>query len=89
MESLFAGVFFQDSSSVCLADRISDTNDDILESLSIKEALDTLPERERQVIKLRYFQDATQQQVAKILGISQVQVSRIEKKVLLAMRKKL
>ena len=74
---------------MCLADRISDTNDDILESLSIKEALDTLPERERQVIKLRYFQDATQQQVAKILGISQVQVSRIEKKVLLAMRKKL
>lgn len=89
VESLFAGVYFQDSSSVCLADRISDTNEDILENLSIKEALNTLPERERQVIELRYFHDATQQQVAKKLGISQVQVSRIEKKVLLAMRKKL
>ena len=54
-----------------------------------KEAIKNLEERERQVIMLRYFKDMTQQQIAKILGISQVQVSRIEKKVLENMREKM
>ncbi len=49
----------------------------------------SLSERERQVIVLRYFKDMTQQQIAGILGISQVQVSRIEKKVLERMREKM
>ena len=43
-------------------------------------------DRERQIIVLRYFKDMTQQQIAGVLGISQVQVSRIEKKVLARMR---
>ena len=54
--------------------------------IDLKEAIKSLEERERQVIMLRYFKDMTQQQIAKILGISQVQVSRIEKKVLENMR---
>lgn len=54
--------------------------------MDLKLAMNELSDRERQIIVLRYFKDMTQQQIAGILGISQVQVSRIEKKVLLRMR---
>jgi RNA polymerase sporulation-specific sigma factor len=55
----------------------------------LKSAIGKLAERERQVIILRYFKDMTQQQIADRLGISQVQVSRIEKKVLSDLRKQM
>ena len=61
----------------------------IIERIALKEALRSLDNKARQIILLRYFKDKTQVQVAKMLGISQVQVSRIEKKVLAQMRKKL
>ena len=57
--------------------------------LSLEEALLSLPERERQVIALRFARDMTQQQVSRIIGVSQVQVSRIEKRALAALREKL
>ena len=57
--------------------------------LSLGEAIGTLPERERQVLSLRFSRDLTQQQVSKIIGVSQVQVSRIEKRAIEALRKKL
>ena len=47
-----------------------------------------LPQKEQKLIKLRYYQEKTQTEVAKVLGISQVQVSRMEKKILLTMREK-
>ena len=56
--------------------------DRILESLSLRNALSRLTERERMVIDLRYFHGLTQQKIAGLLGVSQVQVSRIEKKAL-------
>ena len=56
--------------------------DRILESLSLRTALSHLTERERMVIDLRYFHGLTQQKIAGLLGVSQVQVSRIEKKAL-------
>ena len=56
--------------------------DRILESLSLRNALAQLTERERMVIDLRYFHGLTQQKIAGLLGVSQVQVSRIEKKAL-------
>jgi len=52
----------------------------IVESLTLRQALSMLPERERAVIDLRYYRELTQQQTASILGISQVQVSRTERK---------
>jgi RNA polymerase sporulation-specific sigma factor len=52
----------------------------IVEQVSLREAIRTLPERERTVIVLRYYRGMTQERVARILGVSQVQVSRIEKK---------
>ena len=56
-------------------------------SRSLKELLSTLSPRERTIITLRYFSDKTQSQVAAVLGISQVQVSRLENTILLRLRK--
>ena len=58
----------------------------ILERLALREALSKLSERERLVIDLRYFHGLTQQRVASMIGVSQVQVSRIEKKALLTLK---
>ena len=60
--------------------------DRILESLSLRNALSHLTERERMVIDLRYFHGLTQQKIADLLAVSQVQVSRIEKKALSQLR---
>ena len=75
-----------------LLDKIEDgksQEEEIVTKIAIKEALATFNPRERQIIMLRYFAQKTQTQIANMLGISQVQVSRIEKKVLEEMRKKI
>lgn len=56
--------------------------EEMIERISLKEAIARLPERDRLVIDLRYFRGLTQDKTAKILGVSQVQISRIEKKAL-------
>ena len=66
-----------------------DMEQNVVNKIAIKEALSDLTTRERQIIILRYFKDKTQSQIATQLGISQVQVSRIEKKVLSRMRNKI
>lgn len=66
-----------------------DMEQNVVNKIAIKEALSNLTTRERQIIILRYFKDKTQSQIATQLGISQVQVSRIEKKVLSQMRNKI
>ena len=53
----------------------------------LKQLLDNLGEMEKELVQLRYFEDKTQMQVAKIMGISQVQVSRLEKKIIMGLRK--
>lgn len=60
----------------------SSTEEQLVEKIALQEAIDKLAEREGFVIRLRYFHDLTQERVARILGVSQVQVSRIEKKAL-------
>ena len=62
------------------------TEDAILEQMALRQGIDKLPERESMVIRLRYYHGLTQQNVAKILDVSQVQVSRIEKKALQRLR---
>lgn len=66
-----------------------DESTQIVERIALKESIEKLDVREKQIIILRYFRDKTQSQVAKIIGITQVQVSRIEKKILNSMREKL
>lgn len=64
----------------------ADTERDALRRVELRELFSVLSERERQVLFLRYFQDRTQSEVGQRLGLSQVQISRIEKKALLRMR---
>lgn len=61
--------------------------EEMIEKIALKEAIGKLPERERAVIDLRYFRGLTQDKTAGILGVSQVQISRIEKKALTELRK--
>lgn len=92
MQYLYEVIHKDDGSPVLLIDKLSENaieDKNITEKLALKEALRNLDTKSRQIIVLRYFKDKTQIQVAKMLGISQVQVSRIEKKVLQEMRKQL
>ncbi len=65
-----------------LEDVLTDTESEekMVEKIALSQAIEALPERERMVIRLRYFHALTQDRVAKVLNVSQVQVSRIEKK---------
>ena len=58
----------------------------LIEKIALREAVDCLPEKERMTIYLRYFKSLTQQQTARVLGVSQVQISRLERKGLLRLR---
>ena len=71
-----------------LEDILTDTESEerMVEKIALMQAIDRLPQRENTVIKLRYFHGLTQQRVAKVLDVSQVQVSRIEKKALSNLR---
>lgn len=89
MQYLYDTIHQADGAPVLLIDKISETSvedERLIDKISLKEALRSLDEKSRQIILLRYFKDKTQTQVANMLGISQVQVSRIEKKVLSKMK---
>lgn len=78
--------------TISLIDKISTNTDEALlisNKITIQQLIEDLEDREKEVIILRYYKEKTQMQVAKILGITQVQVSRIEKKVLNSMKVKL
>lgn len=64
----------------------TESEEKMVEKIALRQAIDTLPERERMVIHLRYFHGLTQQRVAMVMGVSQVQVSRIEKKAIVILR---
>ena len=63
--------------------------DELVERLSLRQAIDRLPERERLVILLRFYKNLTQDRVSKVLGVSQVQVSRIERRAVARLREAL
>jgi RNA polymerase sporulation-specific sigma factor len=89
---LYETIHQDDGSPVLLIDKISckeDENSDIIDKIAIKEMLSELEPRERQIIILRYFKDKTQCQIAEMLDMSQVQISRIEKKILSKMRQRI
>lgn len=65
----------------------TESEERMVEKIALRQAIDALPEREKTVVKLRYFHGLTQQGVAKVISVSQVQVSRIEKKALEQLRK--
>lgn len=86
-ESLYKSV--DENEKVLLVDKMSggvETENEIIDKLAISESINKLTERERKIITLRYFKEKKQREVATILGISQVQVSRLEKQILMKMR---
>ena len=92
VESLQKTIYQGDGNDISLEDRLgerSGAQEQLLDRILLEETLDKLEARERQIIYLRYFEDKTQTEIARELGISQVQVSRMEKKILRIMRGKI
>ena len=88
--SIHETVFENDGDPIYLMDQISDENQSKwFDKLALHDALTRLPERERLIVFMRFFRDKTQAEVAEVLGISQVQVSRLEKKILQTIRDQL
>ena len=83
--------FEDESNSLLLIDRLNQDNshETMLDNLLLKETLKQLDKRDKKIILLRFFRDKTQSEIAKTLGVSQVQVSRLENKVLEKLRDKL
>lgn len=83
--------FDEGEDSLSLIDKISDefSVDGFIDKFALRETIETLTAKEKQVIIMRYYLDKTQSEIAKELGVSQVQVSRIENKVLLDLKDKL
>ena len=89
-ESLYTPVN-DESDGKMLIDKIEsgiDHESEIVNKLLVRNLLNEFDERERKIIIMRYFKQKTQSQIAEILGISQVQVSRLEKRILSSMREK-
>ena len=92
VESLYKTIYQGDGSPIYLIDKLTEAEDEeekIIDNIALESIIDSLDEKEREIIRLRYFKDRTQTDIAKELGISQVQVSRLEKKILKTMRDKL
>ncbi len=88
--SLFEPVYQDGGDAIYVMDQVRDervNEDDWVRDLSIRQALNKLGERERNIIKRRFFQGRTQMEVASEIGISQAQVSRLEKAALQQMRR--
>ncbi|MFJ7681792.1 RNA polymerase sporulation sigma factor SigF [Peribacillus butanolivorans] len=85
--SIHETVYENDGDPITLLDQIADNNETSwFDQIALKEAIHELNERERLIVFLRYYKDQTQSEVAARLGISQVQVSRLEKKILQQMK---
>lgn len=90
VESIYKTTGSGDENERFLVDRLAGETkeeDKIVNRVLLRQLLDTLSGTDKELLKLRYFEDQTQVQVAKKLGISQVQVSRMEKKILMGLRK--
>ncbi len=90
--SLYEPVYSENGDSIYVMDQLSDSNssDEIwLENIVLKEAMKKLTDRERKIINMRYYQNKTQMEIAEEIGISQAQVSRLEKGALEHMKKQI
>lgn len=94
VESIYKTIPQKDGSEVCLLDRMENQNQgngmqQLINRVVLEQLLQELTDSDRKLIVMRYMQDKTQSEVAQVLGVSQVQVSRLEKKILKQMREKL
>ncbi len=97
VESIYQPVAGTDGDEILLVDQLGNTSgiyeepekEAVLNEILVAQLMELLDEREQRLIKLRYFENKTQCEVAKIMDMSQVQVSRLERKILLRLREKL
>ena len=95
VESIQQTICGKDGTQVSLVERLVDeaqsevAAENIMNRILVGQAMEKLGEMEQELIRLRFFEDRTQTEVAKVLGISQVQVRRLEKKILIQMRQNL
>jgi RNA polymerase sporulation-specific sigma factor len=92
VESLNKTIYQSDGNEIHLIDRIEESgreDEEIIDRLALHKLIRELEPKERQIIVMRYYMNKTQTQIAGELGISQVQVSRLEKRILASMRKKI
>lgn len=90
VESLYKPIHQQEGSEICLVDKLEEKErkeEKVLNHMLLAQLLESLDKEERQLIYLRYFADETQSQVGKKMGISQVQVSRMEKRIIENLRR--
>ena len=90
--SLYEPVFNESGDSVYVIDQLSDTSENEEawhERVALREALETLGEREKKIIKMRFYDNKTQMEIASEIGISQAQVSRLEKGALQKLKRKM
>lgn len=92
VDSIYDSTYQNDEDGLSIIDKISSNVNEtnrLIDKISISDLIEKLSDKEKQLIILRYYKGKTQSEVAKILGITQVQVSRTEKKILSSMRLKL
>lgn len=92
VESIHSAAYCKDGDEISILDKLSTNIDEegqIINKLAIKQLIEGLGKREKQIILLRYYKNKTQSEVAKVLGITQVQVSRLEKQILETMKRKI
>ncbi|HHU71957.1 MAG TPA: RNA polymerase sporulation sigma factor SigF [Clostridiales bacterium] len=92
VESLYKTIYQGDGNPIFLIDKLVETKDEnsnLIDKIALNEVISSLDEKEQEIIQLRYFKDKTQTDIAKEMGISQVQVSRMEKRILKIMREKM
>lgn len=91
VESLYRPIGGNEDTNICLMDRLEEERDEhesLLNRMVLKELMDGLGTKQREIILRRYFYNQTQTKIAEDLGISQVQVSRLEKRILKEMRRR-
>ena len=92
VESLYKTIYQGDGNAIYLIDKIDQTEDEssnMINHMALQEVMNSWDEKEKNIIKLRYFKEKTQTEIAQQLGISQVQVSRLERKILKTMRERM
>ena len=90
--SLYEPVYSDGGDAICVMDQVKDsknTDESWLERIALRQAMEELSERERSILNMRFFQGRTQMEVADEVGISQAQVSRLEKSAINRIKKNL
>lgn len=92
VESLHQPAYQKDGSEILLMEKLAEEKnetDKVVDHVLLNEAMKHLEEQEKEIIKYRYFEGKTQQEIAKLFHISQVQVSRVEKRILKKLRRQM